>query len=91
MSLAFELYEALPRGYLWVVPNGGHGATGPEGTRIRNDFFVRHLLGVTPPNWNAVALNAADSSNGFGDLEDELPPYGFFDSPEDSNPWFFWW
>ena len=48
---------------------------------------------VTPPNWNAVALEAADNGNGFGfgAFEDELPPYGFFDSPEDSNPRFFWW
>jgi pimeloyl-ACP methyl ester carboxylesterase len=25
VSIAFELYEAIPRSYLWVVPNGGHG------------------------------------------------------------------
>jgi pimeloyl-ACP methyl ester carboxylesterase len=25
VSLAFELKEAIPRSYLWVVPNGGHG------------------------------------------------------------------
>jgi dipeptidyl aminopeptidase/acylaminoacyl peptidase len=89
LLLARKTFEML------VVPNGGHGATGPEGTRLRNDFFVRHLLGVTPPNWNAVALEAADNGNGngfgFGAFEDELPPYGFFDSPEDSNPRFFWW
>ncbi len=82
LLLAHKDFEML------VVPNGGHGATGPEGTRLRNDFFVRYLLGVTPPNWNAVALQAADS--GF-DLEDELPPFGFFDSPADSYPPFFWW
>ena len=32
-----------------VVPGGGHGAGGgPYGTRRRDDFFVRHLLGVEP-------------------------------------------
>ena len=25
VSLAFELHEAIPRSFLWVVPNGGHG------------------------------------------------------------------
>jgi dipeptidyl aminopeptidase/acylaminoacyl peptidase len=34
---------------LLVVPGGQHGAgSGPYGTRRRNDFFVRHLLGVEP-------------------------------------------
>jgi pimeloyl-ACP methyl ester carboxylesterase len=25
VSIAFELHAAIPRSYLWVVPNGGHG------------------------------------------------------------------
>ena len=25
VSLAFELHEAIPRSFLWIVPNGGHG------------------------------------------------------------------
>lgn len=25
MTLAVDLYEAIPRSWLWVVPNGGHG------------------------------------------------------------------
>ena len=25
VSLAFELRSAIPKSYLWVVPNGGHG------------------------------------------------------------------
>jgi pimeloyl-ACP methyl ester carboxylesterase len=25
VSMAFELHAAIPRSYLWVVPNGGHG------------------------------------------------------------------
>jgi len=37
---------------LLVVPNGGHGEGGEYGVRKRNDFFVRHLLGVAPPDWN---------------------------------------
>jgi dipeptidyl aminopeptidase/acylaminoacyl peptidase len=42
---------------LLVVPGGEHnagrgGEFGPYGERKRFDFFVRHLLGVTPPAWN---------------------------------------
>ena len=25
INLAVEMYEAIPRSYLWVIPNGGHG------------------------------------------------------------------
>ncbi|MGH7462670.1 MAG: prolyl oligopeptidase family serine peptidase, partial [Longimicrobiales bacterium] len=74
---------------LLVVPNGGHGATGPDGTRKLHDFFVRSLLGVMPPDWNSgVTLSAA---NDFDFPADEPPPYGFFDSPADGNPPFWWW
>lgn len=38
---------------LLVIPGGGHGPGGEYGARRRNDFFVRHLLGVNPPNRNA--------------------------------------
>ena len=83
---------------LMVVPNGGHGATGPEGTRRRNDFFVRWLIGVNPPDWNSgISLRApgaapAGARNG-GDLEfpsDEPPPRGFFeDDPKLVYPMFW--
>jgi len=34
---------------LLAVPGGGHGiAESPYGNRRRQDFFVRHLLGVEP-------------------------------------------
>jgi len=35
-----------------VVPNGGHGMGGAYGQRRMQDFFVRYLLGVEPPNRN---------------------------------------
>jgi pimeloyl-ACP methyl ester carboxylesterase len=25
VNLAIEMYEAIPRSYLWIIPNGGHG------------------------------------------------------------------
>ena len=34
-----------------MVPGAGHGSGGDFGARKRNDYFVRHLLGVEPPAW----------------------------------------
>ncbi|MBC7350553.1 MAG: DPP IV N-terminal domain-containing protein [Candidatus Aminicenantes bacterium] len=39
---------------LLVVPGANHGSGGAFGERKRNDFFVRHLLGVQPPDWNVL-------------------------------------
>jgi dipeptidyl aminopeptidase/acylaminoacyl peptidase len=39
---------------LIVFPGGGHGVgESPYGQRRRNDFFVRHLLGVEPRSTTA--------------------------------------
>ncbi len=38
-----------------VVPNAGHGSGGAYGARRMQDFFVRHLHGVEPPDRNAGA------------------------------------
>ena len=35
-----------------LVPGAGHGSGGDFGARKRNDYFVRHLLGVEPPAWD---------------------------------------
>jgi dipeptidyl aminopeptidase/acylaminoacyl peptidase len=37
---------------LLVIPGGGHGMGGAYGERKMYDFFVRSLLGATPPDWN---------------------------------------
>ena len=42
-----------------MVPGANHGPGGPYGIRKRNDFFVRHLLGVNPPDRNRTAAAAA--------------------------------
>jgi dipeptidyl aminopeptidase/acylaminoacyl peptidase len=40
---------------LVVFPGAGHGAGGGRyGERRRRDFFVRHLLGVEPPDRNTI-------------------------------------
>jgi dipeptidyl-peptidase-4 len=40
---------------LVVVPGAGHGIGGAYGIRREQDFFVRHLLGVEPPDRNATS------------------------------------
>jgi hypothetical protein len=61
------------------VPGAGHGGGSPITTRKRNDFFMKHLRGVTPPNWNDLPPNVT-AGNGDGDeidyaaLEAELFP-----------------
>jgi dipeptidyl aminopeptidase/acylaminoacyl peptidase len=53
---------------LLVVPGANHPAgrgndpTAPYGDHKRFDFFVRHLLGVTPPPWNRVATTTSTAS-----------------------------
>ena len=53
---------------LLVIPGAGHGSGGAYGERKRFDFFVKHLRGIDPPNWNQPMLNA--SSEAF----DEVTP-----------------
>ncbi len=36
------------------IPGAGHSGGGPYGERKRRDFFVKHLLGVDPPDWNCI-------------------------------------
>jgi dipeptidyl aminopeptidase/acylaminoacyl peptidase len=87
MQLVDALIRADKTFDLLVVPNGGHGATGLNGTRKRNDFFVRALMGVEPPDWNALS----DSDAGDTDWNDDAPPLGFFDSAADGSPPYTWW
>jgi dipeptidyl aminopeptidase/acylaminoacyl peptidase len=39
---------------LLVIPGAGHGSGGAYGDHKRYDFFVRHLLNATPPEWKAL-------------------------------------
>jgi dipeptidyl aminopeptidase/acylaminoacyl peptidase len=38
---------------LLVIPGAGHGSGGSYGRRHMQDFFIRHLQGIEPPNHNA--------------------------------------
>jgi len=39
---------------LLVLPGVGHSSGGEYGERRRRDFFVEHLLSVSPPDWNGI-------------------------------------
>lgn len=37
------------------IPGAGHGSIGEYEDRKRKDYFVKHLLGINPPNWNQIS------------------------------------
>ncbi len=53
MQVANALIKTDRTFHLLVIPGGGHGVGGAYGTRKLYDSFVRHLLGIDPPDWNA--------------------------------------
>lgn len=54
LQVVNALIKANKRFDLLFVPGGGHGAGGAYGQRLLEDFFVHHLLGVEPPDWNQM-------------------------------------
>lgn len=48
VSLAFELYSAIPKSHLWVVPNGGHGPVFGEAAPV----FAETALSFLRGDWN---------------------------------------
>jgi dipeptidyl aminopeptidase/acylaminoacyl peptidase len=77
MQVVNALIEADKYFDLLVIPGAGHGSGGAYGSLKRNDFFVKHLLGVEPPDWNVVDLQA----DGDDDFEEEIPQDDFFMNP----------
>jgi len=61
MQVVNALVKASKEFELVVVPGANHGAASPITTRKRNDWFVKNLLGLDPPNWNELPVNAASS------------------------------
>ena len=53
---------------LLYIPGAGHGPGGAYGEHKRFDFFVRQLLGVTPPAWTKKDHKASTA-----DQDQELP------------------
>jgi len=54
MQVVNALIKAGKTFDLLVVPGAGHGMGGQYGERRLFDFFVQHLHGLTPPNWNEI-------------------------------------
>ena len=53
-QVANALIKAKKQFDLLVLPGANHGGWGEYWDRKRADFFVRNLLNVTPPDWNAI-------------------------------------
>jgi len=54
MQVVNALIKANKTFGLLVLPGQNHSSGGDYGERVRRDFFVRHLLGVEPPDWNKI-------------------------------------
>src|SRR4030095_1825318 len=50
VNLAVEMYSAIPRSYLWVIPNGGHGPIFGEhvGSGVTTPRFAQTAVAVLP-------------------------------------------
>jgi dipeptidyl aminopeptidase/acylaminoacyl peptidase len=54
MQFANALIKANKDFELVTIPGMGHSAGGSYGERKRRDYFVKHLMGVTPPSWEEI-------------------------------------
>tara|TARA_R110000868_G_scaffold44131_1_gene147724 strand:+ start:1403 stop:3643 length:2241 start_codon:yes stop_codon:yes gene_type:complete len=54
MQFANALIKANKDFELVTIPGMAHSSGGVFGERKRKDFFVKHLLGVTPPSWDKI-------------------------------------
>lgn len=62
MQVVNALIKAKKKFELLVIPGANHTNGGPYGDRLRYDFFVHHLLGVEPPDWNKFEENKAEAN-----------------------------
>ena len=54
------------------IPGAGHTSGGTYGDHKRWDFFVQHLIGVTPPKWTTPTTTTSTQASGAED--DETDP-----------------
>ena len=54
MQVVDALIDAKKDFEFLVFPGIDHAIRGEYFPRRRMDFFVKHMLGVEPPNWNAL-------------------------------------
>jgi heme oxygenase len=55
------------------IPGANHTSGGPYGDHKRWDFFVQHLLGLTPPRWTS-SMKAAETQSAVQADDDENDP-----------------
>ncbi|WP_262888740.1 S9 family peptidase [Pontibacter pamirensis] len=55
LQLVNALIKANKNFDFLMIPGAGHTSGGDYGERKRRDFFVKHLLGVEPPEWEKAA------------------------------------
>ena len=63
MQVVNALIAAKKKFDLLVIPGAAHTNGGPYGDRLRYDFFVHHLLGLEPPDWNEVQHVSAEGKS----------------------------
>ena len=92
MQLVKALIDADKRFDLYVQPGGGHGVGGQVNQR-RDDFFVKWLLGVEPPDWNSGVTLGLDETTGepLDYPSDDLEPAPGFFERDDETPPYMWW
>jgi hypothetical protein len=72
MQVVNQLIKSDKNFDLLGIPGANHTSGGPYGDHKRWDFFVRHLLGVTPPRWTPAMKAAATAAEHEEDEEDPL-------------------
>jgi dipeptidyl aminopeptidase/acylaminoacyl peptidase len=84
MQVINALVKANKQYDFMFLPGAGHTSGGAYGNRARNDYFVRHLLGVVPPDWNRMNLagTPVPGTNPGGDLY----PADWLNVPAEEGP-----
>jgi dipeptidyl aminopeptidase/acylaminoacyl peptidase len=62
LQVVNALIKANKKFDLLYVPGGGHGAGGAYYQHLLQDFFVHHLLGLEPPDWNGGPVARAGAA-----------------------------
>ena len=75
MQVVNRLIQANKNFELVAIPDAGHTNGGTYGDHKRFDFFVRHLRGVEPPPWSALAPPPADPGAATSVLDEDALPW----------------
>ncbi|QCR24964.1 S9 family peptidase [Pontibacter sp. SGAir0037] len=59
LQLVNALIKANKNFDFLMIPGMGHSLGGDYGERKRRDFFVKHLLGIDPPEWDEATFKSS--------------------------------